>query len=118
VLQALSLVQIRHRTVELVLRPAIASAKPDGFGAISPYEVLAFRSFGRNLLSRAVVSSRTWRTIMSKKTGPTPNDQRSVVKNPNNPAQAADQANRAKQAQGNAPAQPQKQPTPTSTTKK
>jgi hypothetical protein len=28
-----------------------------------------------------------------------PNDQRSNVKNPNNPAQAADQANRERQAQ-------------------
>jgi len=55
---------------------------------------------------------------MTKKSGPAPNDQRAVVKNPNNPAHAADQANRAKQAQGNAPAPPSKQPTPTATTKK
>lgn len=34
---------------------------------------------------------------MSEKTKPTPNDQRSEVKNPNNPAYTADQANRAAQ---------------------
>ena len=55
---------------------------------------------------------------MTKKSGPSPNDQRAVVKNPNNPAYGADQANRARQAQGNAAARPTKQPTPTSTTKK
>jgi hypothetical protein len=47
---------------------------------------------------------------MSKKSGPAPNDQRAVVKNPNNPAHGADQANRARQAQGSAPAQQPKQP--------
>ncbi len=35
---------------------------------------------------------------------PKPNDQRANVKNPNNEAYDADQENRAKQAQGNAPA--------------
>lgn len=55
---------------------------------------------------------------MTKKSGPSPNDQRGVVKNPNNPAHAADQANRTRQAQGNVPAQQPKQPAPTLTPKK
>lgn len=55
---------------------------------------------------------------MSKKTAPAPNDQRAVVKNSNNPAHGADQANRTRQAQGNTPAQPQKHPAPTSATNK
>jgi hypothetical protein len=55
---------------------------------------------------------------MTKKSGPSPNDQRSVVKNPNNPAHAADQSNRAKQGQGNPQAVPQKQPTSSSNPKK
>jgi hypothetical protein len=40
---------------------------------------------------------------------PSPNDQRSNVKNPNNPAHEADQRNREKQAQGHEP-QPAPQP--------
>lgn len=40
---------------------------------------------------------------------PSSNDQRSNVKNPNNPAHEADEQNRQRQVQGNAP-QPASQP--------
>ena len=41
---------------------------------------------------------------------PSPNDDRSNVKNPNNPAHEADQKNREKQAQQPPAPQPQPQP--------
>lgn len=56
--------------------------------------------------------------IMTQQSEPTPNDQRSDVNNPNNPAYDADQANRTKQDQENAEPEQQKQPEPTATPKK
>lgn len=50
---------------------------------------------------------------MSKKGGYTPNDQRSIVKNPGTPAYEADRANRIRQGHpGVPPAAPTPAPTP------
>jgi len=45
---------------------------------------------------------------MASKKQPSPNDQRSIVKNPNNPAHDADQANRTRQAKESQSNKPKK----------
>jgi hypothetical protein len=69
------------------------------------------------LVDAVVALDEARSSIMSKKGGYTPNDQRSIVKNPTSAAHSADRANRIAQGHANAPQAPEAPAAPASPTK-